>query len=414
MVPRSFHVTARADNLKDITHLMEDSMPPLQNFGDLSSDAIAWRRELHAHPELMFDLPFTSGFVAEKLRSFGCDEVVTGIAKSGVVAVIRGRRIESGKVVGLRADMDALPIEESGMQSYRSRNVGQMHACGHDGHTAMLLAAAKQLAAMRDFDGTVVLVFQPAEEGGGGGRVMLEEGLLERFGIQEIYAMHNMPNMTIGHFATRGGPMLAAEDDFVVTITGKGGHAAYPHYTVDPILVGAHLTMALQTIVARNVDPLQSAVLSVTTIKGGNALNVIEETAEIGGTIRTLEPEVRSLMADRFRNVVESVAQLHRAQAEIAWYPGYPVTTNDYDKADFARRVAEEITSPAAVDNTIAPVMGAEDFSYMLQRCPGALIWIGNGSSAELHHPSYDFNDAALPHGIAFWVRLTQALMPAA
>lgn len=388
-------------------------MPILANCSDLSSDAAEWRRDLHAHPELMFDLPYTSGFVAGKLRSFGCDEVATGIAKSGVVAVIRGRTNGSGKIVGLRADMDALPIEESGMLSYRSQNPGRMHACGHDGHTAMLLAAAKRLADLRDFDGTVVFIFQPAEEGGGGGRAMLEEGLLERFGIQEVYAMHNMPNMGIGHFATRGGPMLAAEDDFVVTITGRGGHAAYPHFTVDPVLVSAHMTIALQTIVARNIDPLDSAVLSVTTIKGGKARNVIEETAEIGGTIRTLAPETRSLMADRFRNVVEMTARLHGAQAAIDWLPGYPVTANDSEKAKFARRVAEEIASPMAVDQNIAPVMGAEDFSYMLQQRPGALIWIGNGSSAELHHPSYDFNDAALPYGISFWVRLTQALMPA-
>lgn len=387
-------------------------MPLLHDHARLAEEATVWRRDLHAHPELLFDLPYTAAYVEERLRQFGCDEVVSGLATSGVVAVIRGRSTSSGKVVGLRADMDALPIEESGQAPHRSLNPGRMHACGHDGHTAMLLGAARHLAATRDFDGTAVLVFQPAEEGGGGGRVMLEEGLLERFGIHEIYAMHNRPNLPVGHFLTRGGSMLAAADRFVVRIVGKGGHAAKPHLAVDPVLVASHMVVALQTILSRNVDPMDSVVLSVTMISGGTAMNVIPATAEIAGTIRTLSPSTRQTVEARFREIVDMTARLHRAEASVDWRPGYPVTINDDAKAAVALSVASEVASPAAVSDVVAAEMGAEDFSYMLEQRPGALVWIGNGKSAELHHPDYDFNDEVLPHGISFWVRLVETVLP--
>jgi hippurate hydrolase len=279
---------------------------------------------------------------------------------------------------------------------------------------AMLLGAAKHLAATRNFNGTAVLIFQPAEEGGGGGRVMLEEGLLERFGIQEVYAMHNRPDLPIGHFATRGGALLASADRFVVEIEGNGGHAAKPHTTIDPVLVAAQMTVALQSIVSRSVDPLESAVLSVTMIKGGTAMNAIASTAEIAGTIRSLKPSVRSLVEARFRTIVDCCARMQGAQAKIDWRPGYPVTINDEEKAALAHSIACDVASPGAVTDLVPPQMGAEDFSYMLEKRPGALVWIGNGASAGLHHPDYDFNDEALPYGISFWVALAEQRMCAA
>jgi hippurate hydrolase len=388
-------------------------MPLLNNGTALAEEAAAWRHDLHAHPELLFDLPRTSAFVAERLRAFGCDEVVTGMARSGVVAVIRGRRTDSGRVVGLRADMDALPILEAGQPTYRSTIDGRMHACGHDGHTAMLLAAAKHLAGTRNFDGTAVLIFQPAEEGGGGGRVMIEEGLFDRFAITEVYAMHNKPGLAVGRFALRSGPLLASADRFVITISGKGGHAAWPHEAVDPVLVASHMTIALQSIVSRSIDPLEPSVVSVTTIHAGDALNVIAPSAQISGTTRAFSPSVRARIEERLRAIADMVARTFGASASVDWRPGYPVTANDPDKAATAARVAADVATPAMVDTECAPEMGAEDFSYMLGKRPGAFIWIGNGSSAALHHPEYDFDDGALAYGISFWVRLVETTMPA-
>ncbi len=388
-------------------------MPLLNSSVELAETAGVWRRDLHAHPELQFDLPRTSGIVAEKLRAFGCDEVVTGIARTGIVAVIRGSANASGRIIGLRADMDALPLTEMGESDHRSTVEGRMHACGHDGHTAMLLGAARYLAETRNFDGTAVLIFQPAEEnGGGGGRMMIEEGVLERFGIEEVYAMHNRPGLPVGHFALREGPVLAAADRFVITITGKGGHAAAPHLTVDPVLVASHLTIALHSIVSRNIDPLQPAVLTVAQINGGTALNVIAETATVAGTARSFSPEVRSLIERRIREISDLVARTFGASASVEWRPGYPVTINDAAKSRFAAGVASEIASPAHVDTDFAPEMGAEDFSYMLEQRPGAFVWIGNGPSAGLHHPQYDFNDEAIAYGISFWGRLVETAMP--
>lgn len=371
----------------------------------VADEAKAWRHDIHAHPELLFDLPHTAGMVADKLKSFGCDEVVTGIAKSGVVAVIVGNR-PGPKTVALRADMDALPIHETTNLTYSSKIEGRMHACGHDGHTAMLLGAAKYLAANRDFAGRVALIFQPAEEGGGGGRVMLQEGVLERFGIDEVYGMHNWPGLEAGSFATRGGPMMAAGDRFVVTVRGQGGHAAFPHRCIDPVLVVAHITVALQSIVSRGVDPMDPVVLTVASIHGGDALNVIAETAQIGGTIRTLLPETRAFVEERFRAIVAATALAHGATAEIDWRAGYPVTVNDPAKARLAVLAAEEVSGPGTVNGDYPRIMGSEDFSYMLEKRPGAIIWIGNGASAELHHPAYDFNDDAIEPGIAYWISL--------
>ena len=338
----------------------------------IARDALNWRRELHAHPELLFDLPRTSGFVADKLRSFGCDEVVTGIATSGVVAVIRGRQQTSGRVIGLRADMDALPIEEIGNANYRSTIPGRMHACGHDGHTAMLLGAARHLAATRHFDGTAVLVFQPAEEGGAGARVMIDEGLMERFGIQEVYALHNRPGLPVGSFALREGPLLAASDRFVVRIEGRGSHAAAPHRAVDPVLVAAHMTVALQSVVSRNVDPLDPAVLTVAQISGGHAMNVIPAEAEVTGTIRTFSANVRSLMEARFSEVAARVAETFGATAIVDWLPGYPVTANDAERTALAAAAAASVAGAGDGVTTCTPDMVSEDFSYMLEARPGA------------------------------------------
>lgn len=377
----------------------------------IAREAAQWRRHLHQHPELLFDLPRTSAFVADKLRSFGCDEVVTGIARSGVVAVVKGRRGDGrtiGRTIGLRADMDALPMTEQTNLPHASKTLGRMHACGHDGHTAMLLAAARRFAATRDFAGTVVLIFQPAEEGGAGGRVMIEEGLLERFGIEEVFAMHNEPGLPVGSFAIRPGPMLAAADRFVVTLRGRGAHAASPHEARDPILACAHLVAALQSIASRNVDPFDPVVVSVTHLAGGSAdaLNVIPDAAVLGGTIRTVDPKTRQAVERRFREIVAHAARLFEVQAEIDWRPGYPVTVNDPGMTQAAIAAATSVAGPDRVDGNCHCTMGAEDFSYMLEKRPGALIWLGNGDSAGLHNPAYDFNDAAIAHGLRYWAAL--------
>ncbi|GAJ93394.1 M20 aminoacylase family protein [Rhizobium rhizogenes] len=370
----------------------------------IADEAKIWRRDIHQHPEILFDLPRTSALVAEKLREFGCDEVVTGIATSGVVAVISGNR-GAGKTIGLRCDMDALPMSEQTNLPYASKVPNMMHACGHDGHTAILLGAAKRFATERNFAGKIVLVFQPAEEGGGGGRVMLEEGLLERFGIEEVYGMHNQPGLDVGSFAIRSGPMMAAGDRFVITMTGLGGHAATPHLARDPVLAASHLVVALQSIASRFIDPLDSVVVSVTFISGGDrkALNVIPPAVEIGGTIRTMLPATRRAVEQRFRDVVKATAALYDAEAAIDWRPGYPVTVNDVEKTSVAIAAAESIVGAERVDGNWPMTMGSEDFSYMLEKRPGAMIWLGNGDSADLHNPAYNFNDDAIAYGIDYW-----------
>ena len=390
-------------------------MIPPEGLEEIAEEAVLWRRQIHQHPELLFDLPKTSAMVAEKLRQFGCDEVVTGIARSGVVGVIRGRR-GSGRTIGLRADMDALPMSEQTNLPYASKVPNMMHACGHDGHTAMLLAAGKYLASSRDFAGTVVLVFQPAEEGGAGGRVMIEEGLLERFGIEEVFGMHNEPGLPVGSFATRPGAMLAAGDRFIVTLSGRGGHAAEPHRTPDPVLASAHLVTALQSVASRYTDPFDPVVVSVTYMEGGSpsALNVIPASVRIGGTIRTVDPQTRKSVETRFREIVSTTGRLFGLEAGIDWRPGYPVTVNDPEMTAAAISAAASVAGAERVDGNCPRTMGSEDFSYMLEKRPGAFIWIGNGDSAGLHHPAYDFNDDAIIHGLRYWVALVGQRMGAA
>jgi len=386
------------------------AMPIVNRIAAMQPEIAAWRQDIHAHPELMFDVQRTAASVAEKLKAFGCDEVVPGIGRTGVVGVIRGGR-PGDKVVGLRADMDALPIEEANDLPYKSTVPGKMHACGHDGHTAMLLGAAKYLAETRNFAGTAVLVFQPAEEGGGGGREMVEDGMMERFGIQEVYGMHNMPGMPVGRFGIRSGPAMAAADFVTIEIEGVGGHAARPHLAVDPILVGSQIVNAVQSVVSRNVDPLKSAVVSICEFHAGFTDNVIPQTARLEGTARSLAPEVRDLVERRLHDLVEGIAKAHGARATLTYRRNYPVLKNHAAQAEFAARVAGEIVGDERVDTDYPPMMGAEDFSYMLEARPGAFIWVGNGDSAGLHHPSYNFNDEVIPVGTSYWVRLVETAM---
>jgi hippurate hydrolase len=388
-------------------------MPIVNRIAEFTDDIAAWRHDLHRHPEILYEVHRTAASVAEKLKSFGLDEVATGIGRTGVVGVIRGRRNGSGKVIALRADMDALPILEETGKPYASTVPGKMHACGHDGHTAMLLGAARYLAETRNFDGTAVVIFQPAEEGGGGGKAMIEDGLMERWNIQEVYGMHNMPGMAVGTFGTRPGPMLAATDEFTITVSGRGGHAAKPHETIDPIVVGAAIVQALQTIVSRNVDPLDSAVVSTTRFHAGDAYNIIVPTAEVAGTVRTLRAEVRDFAEARVRAIAANVAAAYGASADVYYDRNYPVTRNHAGQAAFAARVAGEIVGPGKVDPDTPPILGGEDFSYMLEARPGAMIFIGNGDSAGLHNPRYDFADEAIPFGASYWVRLVETALPA-
>jgi hippurate hydrolase len=390
-------------------------MPILNRLSDLHAEIAAWRQDLHAHPELQYDVHRTAATVAEKLKSFGCDEVVTGIGRTGVVGVIRGGKPGHGigrKVIGLRADMDALPIEEANDLPYKSTIPGKMHACGHDGHTAMLLGAAKYLAETRNFAGTAVLIFQPAEEGGGGGRAMVNDGLMDRFAIEEVYGMHNFPGMPVGRFAIRPGPLMASADSLTIEVEGRGGHAARPHLAIDPVLVGAQIVNGVQSIVSRNVDPLKSAVVSICMFHTGSTDNVIPQTAQLRGTARTLAPEVRDFVEKRLHEVIEGTARLHGATARLSYRRGYPVLENHERQAAFAAAVAGEIVGSDKVETAMPPVMGAEDFSYMLQARPGAFIFMGNGDTAPLHHPAYNFNDDAIPAGTSYWARLVETAMP--
>ena len=387
-------------------------MPTINRFADFHDEITEWRQDFHEHPELMFDVFRTAGIVEDKLRSFGVDEVVTGLGRTGVVAVIKGRETASGKVIGLRADMDALPIQELPDVPYKSKTEGQMHACGHDGHTAMLLGAAKYLAETRNFDGTAIVVFQPAEEGGGGGREMVKDGLMERFGVQQVYGMHNQPGLPVGQFAIRKGGMLASVDFFNIEIEGRGGHAARPNEGVDPAIVVAQLVQALQTVVSRNADPVQSLVISVTRIHMGEANNVIAQTATLGGTVRTLTPEMRDMAESRMGTLCEHIAAAHGAKIELDYERLYPVTVNHDAETEFAAEVASEIVGSDNVEENAPPVMGGEDFSFMLESRPGAFIFVGQGDTGRLHNPTYDFNDAIIPIGCSYWVKLVEMAMP--
>ncbi|MEM8570183.1 MAG: M20 aminoacylase family protein [Pseudomonadota bacterium] len=388
-------------------------MPTINRFAEMAPEIAEWRRDIHRHPELMFETHRTSSLVAEKLQGFGCDDVVTGLGRTGVVGVIRGRSTTSGRTIGLRADMDALPIQEQTGLPYASETPGRMHACGHDGHTAMLLGAAKYLAETRSFNGTAIVIFQPAEEGGGGGKEMVADGLMERFGIEEVFGLHNDPTRALGHFTLRPGAFLAASDTFEIEIVGRGGHAAFPHLCVDPTVVASHIVLALQSIASRNTDPVHSAVVSVTGLNAGtSAYNVIPDSASLRGTVRTLDEDVRDTVQSRFETLAVLTAQAYGAEARVSYKRGYPVTVNHPEQSDFAAQVSREVTGPGLVDADASPLMGAEDFSYMLRERPGAFVFLGIGEGPSLHHPRYNFNDEAIPLGCSFWVRLVERAMP--
>lgn len=383
-------------------------MPILNRASELQVEASEWRRHLHQNPELLYDVHETAAFVAAKLAEFGVDEIVTGIGKTGVVGIIRGNR-PGERTIGLRADMDALPVEETTGKPWSSRIAGKMHACGHDGHTAMLLGAAKYLTETRNFAGNVALIFQPAEEGGAGALAMIEDGLTDRFGIDEVYGMHNMPGIPAGHFATRSGGIMAAPDKLAIRITGRGGHAAQPHGTIDPVLVGAQLVTALQTIASRNTDPLRAVVVSITRFNAGSTHNVIPDEAFLTGTVRTLDENIRDTTEARIRQIAAGICAAHGAQVEVQYERTCPVTVNHEANATLAINVAADIVGPDCVNGNVDPSMAGEDFSYMLNARPGAFVFIGNGPSAGLHNPSYDFNDDIIAAGISWWVRLSES-----
>jgi amidohydrolase len=388
-------------------------MPIVNRVADLHEEIRAWRHDLHAHPELLYDVQRTAALVADKLRAFGCDEVVTGLGRTGVVGVIHGAKTRQAarNVIGLRADMDALPINEASEVSYKSTIPGRMHACGHDGHTAMLLGAARYLAETRNFAGSAVLIFQPAEEGGAGGKAMVQDGLMDRFRIEEVYGMHNYPGLPLGQFALRPGALMASADRLTIEIEGRGGHAARPHISVDPVLVGAQIINQIQSIVSRNVDPLESAVVSICMFQAGSTDNVIPQTARLRGTARSLNPQVRDLLERRLNEVVSGTAALYGATAKLTYQRDYPVTRNHARQTEFAAAVAADVVGRERVDDQVAPVMGAEDFSFMLEARPGAFIFVGNGDSAGLHHPAYDFNDEVIPVGTSYWVKLVETAL---
>ncbi len=388
-------------------------MPVKNRFAEMLPEIAAWRRDIHENPELLFDTHRTSALVAAKLRAFGCDEVVEGIGRTGVVGVIKGKTDKAGRVVGLRADMDALPILEATGVEYASKTPGKMHACGHDGHTAMLLGAAKYLAEARNFDGRAVVIFQPAEEGGGGGREMVDDGMMDRFGIQEVYGMHNMPGIPVGQFAIRPGAMMASADQFEVVVTGKGGHAAKPHDCIDTTLVASHMVIALQSIASRNVDPLKQVVVSVCTFRTeSEAFNVIPQTVTLRATVRTMDPVVQDFVEERVKAIIAGVAATFGATAQVDYKRGYPVTMNAPENTDYAAAAALKVSGN--VDLDIAPMMGAEDFSFMLNARPGAYIFLGNGDTAMVHHPAYNFDDNAIPFGSSWYATMVEDRMPAA
>ena len=389
-------------------------MPVRNRIAELAPEITAWRREIHQHPELQFAVERTAGFVADKLREFGVDEIVEGVGQTGVVGIINGNRNESGRTIGLRADMDALPLREATGLPYASQNEGKMHACGHDGHTAMLLGAARYLSETRNFDGRVAVIFQPAEEGGGGGREMVNDGMMDRFAINEVYGMHNMPGIAVGEFATRQGPLMAATAELEIDITGKGGHAAMPHACIDTTVVAAHVITALQTIAARTVDPKKSVVVSITTLHTeGDSFNVIPQTAKLKGTVRTLEEEVCAITESQIHQIVTNVCEAFGATAQVRFERGYPVTVNAQQPTEFSVRVARSVVGHDRVEDDTPPLMGAEDFSFMLNARPGSFIFIGNGDTQNVHHPEYDFNDAAIPWGCSYWADLVEQALPA-
>lgn len=379
------------------------------------ADMTSWRRDIHAHPELCFEEERTAAIVADLLRRFGCDAVTTGVAATGVVGTIHGRNGPGERAIGLRADMDALPILEANDFAHVSRHTGKMHACGHDGHTTMLLGAARYLAETRRFDGTVQVIFQPAEEGGGGARRMMDEGLFSRFPVDAVYGMHNWPELPPGSVAVRAGAMMASTDQFTIIVRGHGAHAAMPHLGVDPVLTASHIVVALQALVSRATAPSEAAVLSVTMFHAGSATNVIPPSAQLDGTVRSLSPEARDRMEAGLRRVVEHVAASFGATATVEYRRGYPVTVNTALEADIAARAAAQVVGAGQVLRDFTPSMAAEDFGYMLEEKPGAYIWLGQGGSAlgcALHNPRYDFNDEMLAVGASLWAALVEDQLP--
>ncbi|UXT61375.1 amidohydrolase (plasmid) [Agrobacterium fabrum] len=378
----------------------------------MHDEIITWRRNLHANPELGYELPRTASFVADKLRVFGCDEVTEGIGRSGVVGVIQGRNGVSGRVIGLRADLDALPIQETTGLPYASATQGRMHACGHDGHTAMLLDAAKALAETRNFDGTAVVIFQPAEEGQGGAKAMCDDGLMARWGIERVFALHNEPGLDVGRFATRTGPFGAAVASFKITVDGKTAHAASPQAGVDALLPAANILIALQTIIARNVHPLKSGVISFGSFQGGKPGGTFVGSSELRGLARWFEPEVRDTMARRIIDISEGIASSYGATATVTFRNLYPVVVNSPAETALAVEVARAVMGEDAVDPDHSQLMGSEDFAFMLEQRPGNIALLGNGNTPGLHDPNYDFNDAAIPYGISYWMRLVEMALP--
>jgi amidohydrolase len=385
-------------------------MPLLNTASENQPEIAAWRQALHSRPELLFDVHETARFVGDKLRAFGCDEVVAGIGRTGIVGIIQGRH-GKGAVIGLRADMDALPIAEATGLPYASQIPGLMHACGHDGHTAMLLGAARHLCETRNFRGAVAVIFQPAEEGGGGGREMVADGMMERFGISQVFGLHNEPGMAVGRFAIRTGAFLAAYDEITIAVKGKGGHAAMPHLTIDPIYIGAQIITALQGIVSRNTDPIESLVISITKFHAGDAMNVIPPSAELAGTVRTLSKEVRDTAETRIRETVENMATALGGEATLTYVRKYPVTVNHAAETQLAIAAAREVMGTGSIETDARPIMGAEDFAFMLEARPGAIINLGNGDTAYCHSPDYDFNDEIIPIGVSYWVRLAEMVL---
>jgi hippurate hydrolase len=387
-------------------------LPVLNRIADFAPEMAEWRRHLHRHPELKFDCHRTAAFIADRLADIGVDEVHPGIATSGIVAIINGRG--EGPTIGLRADMDALPIAEATGAEHASTVPGRMHACGHDGHVTMLLGAARYLAETRRFRGRVALIFQPAEEDGGGGDVMVREGIMDRFGIAQVYGLHNAPNLPFGRFVTTPGPLMAAVDTATVTVTGRGGHGATPHETVDPVVAIAGMVAALQTIISRNLSAQDELVLSVTQIHIGSASNIIPESGWFCATIRSFTPEVRDLAERRFREIVQGQAAAFGVSAVIDYDRGYPPTVNHPAETELAAAVAREVAGDDGVDAAGKREMGSEDFSYMLEARPGAYLFLGTGPGAGLHHPAYDFNDEVAPVGASFFARLVERAQPLA
>ena len=385
-------------------------MPVINRIADFTPDMTAWRRHLHTIPELMFECHQTAAFVVERLREFGITEIHEGIATTGVVAIIEGQG--DGPTIGLRADMDALPMQEETGLAYASMVDGMMHACGHDGHTTMLLGAARYLAETRNFKGRVALIFQPAEENGGGGEVMVKEGILDTFDIKEVYALHNAPGVEVGNFYTTPGPIMAAADSFDIHIVGNGGHGAMPHATADPIMAAVGIANAIQTIVSRNNYSQDNLVVSITQIHTGSADNVVPEKAYMNGTVRTFDPAVRTMVMARLEAIVAGQAAAYGVEARMDYLVGYPATINEPERTEFAADVAREIAGDAGVDGNAPPEMGAEDFAYLLEKRPGSYLFVGNGDTAGLHHPEYDFDDEAAAAGASFFAKLIERALP--